>query len=113
MYEIAQIVNVAGGYDPDLLKGCPRIEAGPIPPRAGNVTLDTSKLTEAIGYDPFDPWPHHDWLVPDHRQWHYCRDLLDGSEQTVHQLLYQNPSAPGDVPPSRNQLWGAGRFTDG
>ncbi len=110
LYEIAQIVNVAGGYDPDLLNGCPRIEAGPMPPRAGNVTLDTSKLTDALGCDPFDPWPHHDSLVPDHQTWHYRRDHVAGCEQTVHQLLYRNPLDPGDVPPSRNQLWGRGRF---
>lgn len=110
LYEIAQIVNVVGGYDPDLLMGCPRIDAGPMPPRAGNVTLDTSKLTNALGYDPFDPWPHCDTLVPNHRQWHYLRDHVDGSEQTVHELLYRNPIDPCDVPPSRNQLWGAGRF---
>ncbi len=110
LYEIAQIVSVAGGYDPELLKGCPRIEAGPMPPRAGNVTLDSSKLTESLGYDPFDPWPHHENLVPDHQQWHYQRDHVQGSEHTVHRLLYQNPVEPGEVPPSRNQLWGAGRF---
>ncbi len=110
LYEIAQIVNTVGGYDPELLKGCPRIDAGPMPPRAGNVTLDSSKLTESLGYDPFDPWPHHDSLVPDHPEWHYRRDHVDGSEHTVHRLLYQNPGDPGDVPPSRNQLWGAGRF---
>src|SRR5438445_301830 len=36
LYQIAQIVNRVGGYEPALLKGCPRLEAGPIPPRAGN-----------------------------------------------------------------------------
>ena len=33
LYQIAQIVNLVGGYDPRLLMGCPRREAGPIPPR--------------------------------------------------------------------------------
>ncbi len=46
LFEIAQIVNVIGGYDPNLLKGCPRFDAGPIPPRAGDVTLDSSKLID-------------------------------------------------------------------
>ena len=32
LYQIGQIVNRVGGYDPHLLKGCPRREAGPIPP---------------------------------------------------------------------------------
>src|SRR5262249_9728573 len=35
LYQIAQIVNRVGGYDPELLKGCPRAAAGPVPPRAG------------------------------------------------------------------------------
>ena len=43
LYEIAQIVNRVGGYDPKLLHGCPRIDAGPIPPRAGDVTMNSSR----------------------------------------------------------------------
>ncbi|NLF08099.1 MAG: sugar nucleotide-binding protein, partial [Pirellulaceae bacterium] len=33
LYQIAQIINRVGGYDPKYLMGIPRIEAGPIPPR--------------------------------------------------------------------------------
>lgn len=110
LYEIAQIVNVVGGYDPDLLKGCPRVEAGPMPPRAGNVTLDSSKLFEALGYEPFDPWPYQDDLVPGDRLWHRSDGRILGSPDHVHQLLYQNPNSPGKVPPSRDQIWGPGRF---
>ncbi len=73
--QIAQIVNVAGGYDPGLLNGCYRIEAGPIPPRAGNVTLDSSRLALALGRDPFAPWPLDQRLVPDSREWHFKRDF--------------------------------------
>jgi dTDP-4-dehydrorhamnose reductase len=110
LYEIAQIVNVVGGYDPDLLRGCPRIEAGPVPPRAGNVSLDSSKLIDALGYSPFDPWPLNDSLVPRDRQWHRDREQFSGSAEQVHQLLYQNPKVPGAVPPSRDELWGSRRF---
>jgi dTDP-4-dehydrorhamnose reductase len=110
LYEIAQIVNVVGGFDPDLLNGCPRIQAGPIPPRAGNVTLDSSKLIDALGYQPFDPWPFHEHLIPDARDWHHCRSGVSGSAEQVHQLLYRNPNEPGEVPPSRDQLWGGRRF---
>lgn len=110
LYEIAQIVNVVGGYEPELLQGCPRMEAGPIPPRAGNVTLNSSKLVEAIGYEPFDPWPFHDDLVPVDREWHRSAERMPGSADQVHQLLYRNPNAPGKVPPNRDQLWGASRF---
>src|SRR5262249_29760873 len=44
LYQIGQIVNRVGGYEPHLLKGCPRREAGPMPPRAGDVQMDSSKL---------------------------------------------------------------------
>jgi dTDP-4-dehydrorhamnose reductase len=57
LYQIAQIVNRVGGYDPRYLMGCLRHEAGPVPPRAGNVALNSSKLAGALGYEPFDPWP--------------------------------------------------------
>lgn len=110
LYEIAQIVNLVGGYDPDLLIGCPRIEAGPMPPRAGNVTLDSSKLIAALGFQPFDPWPFHEELIPQGRDWHRDRDRISGSAAHVHQWLYQNPNDPGAVPPSRNELWGSHRF---
>jgi len=71
LYQIAQIINRVGGYDPNLLMGCPRIEAGPIPPRAGDVTMDSSALARALGYEPFDPWPLDDALVPTHDNWHH------------------------------------------
>jgi dTDP-4-dehydrorhamnose reductase len=110
LFEIAQIVSVVGGYDPALLQGCPRIDAGPIPPRAGNVTMNSSKLVETLGYEPFDPWPFSVDLVPNHRIWHKEQVEFNGSQEKVHQLLYQNPNAPGTVPPSRSELWGSKRF---
>lgn len=110
LFEIAQIVSVVGGYDPALLQGCPRIDAGPIPPRAGNVTMDSSKLIEALGYQPFDPWPFPADLIPHHRDWHLEQEEFNGSQKRVCELLYQNPNAPGTVPPSRNELWGSKRF---
>ena len=73
LFEIAQIVNRTGGYDPKLLKGCYRIEAGPLPPRAGNVTMKSDKLKKALGYEPFLPWPLSDKNVPTHRNWHFER----------------------------------------
>src|SRR4051812_753892 len=57
LYEIAQVINRVGGYDPALLMGCPRIEAGPIPPRAGDVTMNSCALAEALDDDPLDAWP--------------------------------------------------------
>jgi dTDP-4-dehydrorhamnose reductase len=112
LFEIAQIVNYVGGYDPQLLQGCPRLDAGPMPPRAGNVTLDSSKLYEALGYQPFDPWPTDELLVPFSRDWHFSRnDDFSGSADMIHQLLYRNANVSGVVvPPSRRELWTDGRF---
>ena len=105
LYQIAQIVNVVGGYQPQLLEGCPRIEAGPMPPRAGNVTLDSSKLSEALGAPPFDPWPASEELHPTDRHWHLREQpKFGGSAEAVHRLLYCNPLNPGIVPPNRDEL---------
>ena len=95
LFEIAQIVNRVGGYAPDLLIGCPRREAGPIPPRAGNVFLDSTKLSEALGVEPFTPWPLDELLVPTHRGWHFERQAeQDGSPQKLAEMLYRNPAYP-------------------
>ncbi len=91
LYEIAQVINRAGGYDPDLLMGCPRLEAGPIPPRAGNVTLDSSQLARALDCPPFDPWPLDEALVPTHKQWHYERNGNPGSPELLAEVLCNNP----------------------
>ena len=100
LFQTAQIINRLGGYAPELLKGCPRREAGPIPPRIGNVSLDCSKLaTQLTGIPmtaPLDDsgpsaglrkipadftglWPRRDRFVPTHGEWHYERDEKDGS----------------------------------
>jgi dTDP-4-dehydrorhamnose reductase len=73
LYQIAQVVNRVGGYQPQLLRGCPRIEAGPIPPRAGNCSMNSAKLISALGYQPFEGWPLGEDLWPSHRQWHFHR----------------------------------------
>ncbi len=91
LYQIAQVVNRVGGYDPELLHGCPRIEAGPIPPRAGNVTMNSSQLSTALGYQPFDPWPLDEGMVPTHDKWHYERTGFDGSPEFLAEVLYRNP----------------------
>jgi dTDP-4-dehydrorhamnose reductase len=92
LYEIAQVVNRVGGYDPDCLVGCPRIEAGPLPPRAGNVALDSSLLIDQLGYTPFDPWPLDEKLVPTDRSWHYDRPASEQhSAEELARVLYRNP----------------------
>jgi dTDP-4-dehydrorhamnose reductase len=92
LYQIAQIINRVGGYDPNLLIGCPRSEAGPIPPRAGDVTMDSRALAEALGDDqPLDPWPHDEALVPTDRDWHHDRNGIPGSRELLARVLYRNP----------------------
>ena len=92
LYEIAQIINRVGGYDPKLLRGCARVEAGPIPPRAGNVSMDSSRLVVALGFDPFHPWPFDEALMPTHQEWHFDRPIdWPGSPRYLQQVLYRNP----------------------
>lgn len=92
LYQIGQIVNKVGGYAPHLLKGCMRKEAGPMPPRAGNVTMSNRKLIEALGVDPFRKWPYLDYHVPDGDQWHYDRpDHMVFHPEMIHKYLYNIP----------------------
>jgi dTDP-4-dehydrorhamnose reductase len=73
LYQIAQIINRVGGYDPRLLKGCYRHEAGPVPPRAGNVAMNSSRLARDLGWTPFLSWPACETEVPTDREWHKRR----------------------------------------
>lgn len=92
LYEIAQIVNRVGGYDPKHLMGCPRIDAGPIPPRAGNVTMNSDKLAQALGRQPFSNWPLRPEHHPDSRDWHRQRDPSGmQSVEAIKSDLYQRP----------------------
>ncbi len=100
LYEIAQTINRVGGYDPKLLHGCPRIEAGPVPPRAGDVTLDSRKLAAALGFEPFDPWPLEPRFVPTTRDWHFDRPAGEGgSPGLLAAALYRNGRREGVRPP--------------
>lgn len=91
LYQIAQIVNRVGGYDPKLLMGCPRREAGPIPPRAGDVTMNSDALIAALGHNPLDPWPNDESLLPTDRSWHHHRNGTPGSRELLARVLYRNP----------------------
>jgi dTDP-4-dehydrorhamnose reductase len=90
LYKIAQVVNRVGDYRPVLLKGCPRIEAGPMPPRAGNVSMHSSKLISVLGGQPFRPWPLGDDLQPTAREWHYERPIDEArSLEEIGRRLYR------------------------
>jgi dTDP-4-dehydrorhamnose reductase len=93
LYQIAQIINRVGGYDPACLHGIPRREAGPIPPRAGNVSMDSTRLIGALGYQPFDPWPLDEALLPTDRDWHRRRPAGEPrSPEHLHRVLCTNPA---------------------
>jgi dTDP-4-dehydrorhamnose reductase len=92
LYRIAQVINRVGGYDPHLLRGIPRREAGPIPPRAGNVSMDSSKLIPEMGGNPFQPWPLGDDLVPGERDWHHHRPPEEpAGREWLARRLYRYP----------------------
>lgn len=94
LYQIGQIVNKVGGYTPELLKGCMRKEAGPMPPRAGNVTMSNQKLIQALGVDLFRKWPYREDHVPDGKDWHYARpDHMVFHPEQIQKCLYRIPMA--------------------
>jgi dTDP-4-dehydrorhamnose reductase len=89
LYQIGQIVNRVGGYAPELLRGCPRILAGPIPPRAGNVSMCSDRLIALFGLNLLRPWPLAAELVPGCRRWHHERAVGEvGSFAEIERRLY-------------------------
>lgn len=96
--QIGQVVNKVGGYEASLLRGCPRHEAGPIPPRAGNVSMNSGKLHRLMGCEPFRPWPVGEELVPDDRDWHRRREVdWPGSLRMLAERLYRYPGGESVV----------------
>lgn len=89
LFEIAQIINRLGGYAPHLLHRCSRHEAGPMPPRAGDVTMDSSRLRRELGYEPFAPWPWHEHHVPTDPHWHLQRSPADPDPVQGSAMLYR------------------------
>jgi dTDP-4-dehydrorhamnose reductase len=96
LYQIAQIVNRVGGYEPDLLKGCLRREAGPLPPRAGDCSMNSAKLIDLLGCNPFRPWPVGDDLMPTDRRWHFERspDEMGSADRIASRLYHYGTTAP-------------------
>lgn len=90
LYQIGQIVNRVGGYASQLLHGCPRIEAGPMPPRAGNVSMCSDKLMNVLGTNVFRPWPLQLNELPTTKKWHEERVNGEiGSFTQIEQMLYR------------------------
>ena len=92
LYQMAQIINWTGGFERDLLFGQYREEYCPVPPRVSNCAMDSSKLTEILGFTPFSPWPALPEFWPSDRQWHLTRpDAFHGSTPLMNRLLSFSP----------------------
>ena len=90
LYQIAQVINRVGDYRPELLKGCPRREAGPMPPRAGDVTMSSARLITELGEQPFQPWPLGPELTPTRGDWHFERPAMEArSTAEIGSRLYR------------------------
>lgn len=88
LYEVGQVINAVGGYDPALLQGCPRIEAGPFPPRVGHLGMDSSKIRSVLPAGTLRPWPVQEELIPTHKDWHHEVDRGQwGGGNKIHELL--------------------------
>ncbi|MCF0224340.1 MAG: sugar nucleotide-binding protein [Fibrobacter sp.] len=93
LYNAGQLVNAIGGYSPELLHGCLRKEAGPLPPRVGDLSIDSSKLYKLLPKGFIRPWPTDDKLVPVGFDWHrtFGRHIKDkkimGSEEAIYKYL--------------------------
>jgi dTDP-4-dehydrorhamnose reductase len=63
-----------------------------MPPRAGNVSMDSRKLRSELGGEPFRPWPLGDDLLPTQRRWHFERPAHEArSPQQIEERLYRYP----------------------
>jgi dTDP-4-dehydrorhamnose reductase len=61
-----------------------------MPPRAGNVSMCSDKLSAALDGNPFRPWPLGDDLFPTDRHWHFTRPEDEpGSVQCIAERLYR------------------------
>jgi dTDP-4-dehydrorhamnose reductase len=73
LFQTAQCVNRLGAYAPELLMGTLRAAAGPIPPRAGDVSMDSSRAAALLPPDTLGAWPREDGHTPDGPTWHAQR----------------------------------------
>ncbi|MBQ9372495.1 MAG: sugar nucleotide-binding protein [Thermoguttaceae bacterium] len=93
LYQMAQIINRTGGFNPELLYGMRIEESCPVPPRVRNCSLDSSKLADILGYPPFTPWPANPNHLPDSKSWHYDRRPNEpGSTPYMNRVLAFSPT---------------------
>jgi len=91
LYNVGQIVNAVGGYPPELLIGCPRIEAGPLPPRVGDISTNSQKIYDLLPPGMIRPWPARDDLMPTGYDWHksFGRGSQNAAEMGSDEAIYK------------------------
>lgn len=93
LYNVGQIVNAVGGFPQELLIGTPRADAGPLPPRVGDISTNSEKIYKLLPKGMIRPWPSDDSLMPTNFDWHktFGRNEQDkqkiGSEEAIYRLL--------------------------
>lgn len=97
LYQMAQVVNWTGGFDPELLMGMYAEEYCPVPPRVRNCSMDSSRLAKILGFVPFTPWPGQQEFVPTDREWHLRRPAdFKGSTPLMNRVLSCSPRLYAD-----------------
>ena len=86
LFQIAQSINKLGNYPPELLQGCLRAAAGPMPPRAGDVSMNTEKVQALIPANTLRPWPLHPDHISQGLNWHAEREGLFPDQAIAHEL---------------------------
>lgn len=103
--QMGQVINRVGNYPPELLMGCMRAAAGPMPPRAGDVSMNTEKIKALLPPGTIRPWPALTEHVPTDREWHARREA-DFPPGSIVRHLYGTGQESWDHP--LNLIPGAG-----
>ena len=65
-----------------------------MPPRAGNVSMNSDKLLALLGGNPFAAWPLGEEWFPTDRHWHFTRPAdQPGSRELLVARLHAYPGS--------------------
>ena len=60
--------------------------------------MNSAKLVEHLGFEPFHSWPYDLRYIPTDREWHYDRSAEEeGSPELLEQILYCNPLRENEI----------------